>query len=144
LRCAGQAWDVTALVPSSSTLGWGPLRIARSRLRTIMIIAMPIVGGMVSQNLLNLIDTLMVSRLGKEALAAVGLASQLNFLSIAKPISITFGRKTVQVFCTPCMAFARPLWTIYGATNAWHGDHRHRCARRSSNSPKDWGPAPYC
>lgn len=48
-----------------------------------MIIAMPIVGGMVSQNLLNLIDTLMVSRLGKEALAAVGMASQLNFLSIA-------------------------------------------------------------
>jgi multidrug resistance protein, MATE family len=48
-----------------------------------MVIAMPIVSGMVSQNLLNLIDTLMVSRLGKHALAAVGLASQLNFLSIA-------------------------------------------------------------
>lgn len=68
---------------STPTFGWGPLRIARSRLKTIMALAVPIIGGMVSQNLLNLIDTLMVSRLGKHALAAVGLASQLNFLSIA-------------------------------------------------------------
>jgi MATE family multidrug resistance protein len=70
-------------VSDTPTFGWGPLRIARSRLKTIMTLALPIIGGMVSQNLLNLIDTLMVSRLGKHALAAVGLASQLNFLSIA-------------------------------------------------------------
>lgn len=48
-----------------------------------MHIALPIIGGMASQNVLNVVDMWMVSRLGKESLAAVGLASQLNFLSIA-------------------------------------------------------------
>lgn len=48
-----------------------------------MSIAFPIIGGMASQNLLNFVDTWMVSRLGKESLAAVGLASQFNFLSTA-------------------------------------------------------------
>ncbi|ACY18868.1 MATE family efflux transporter [Haliangium ochraceum] len=40
-------------------------------------------GGMGSQNLLNLIDTYMVGRLGTASLAAVGQASALNFASIA-------------------------------------------------------------
>jgi MATE family multidrug resistance protein len=48
-----------------------------------MTIAFPIMGGMVSQNVVNFFDTAMVSRLGKESLAAVGLASQFNFLSTA-------------------------------------------------------------
>ena len=48
-----------------------------------MTIAFPIMGGMVSQNIVNFFDTAMVSRLGKESLAAVGLASQFNFLSTA-------------------------------------------------------------
>ncbi|MEZ4375299.1 MAG: hypothetical protein R3B07_31090 [Polyangiaceae bacterium] len=34
-----------------------------SRLRRILTLALPIVGGMVSQNLLNLVDTFMVGRL---------------------------------------------------------------------------------
>lgn len=72
-----------AHVSRSSTVGWGPLRIERTRFRAIMSIALPIIGGMGSQNLLNIVDTLMVSRLGKESLAAVGMASYVNFLSIA-------------------------------------------------------------
>jgi len=36
-------------------------------------LALPIVGGMVSQNLLNIVDTAMVGFLGDSALAAVGL-----------------------------------------------------------------------
>lgn len=72
-----------AHVSRSSSAGWGPLRIEPTRLRAIMAIALPIIGGMGSQNLLNIVDTLMVSRLGKESLAAVGMASYLNFLSIA-------------------------------------------------------------
>lgn len=71
--------------------GVGPLRIERARLRTIMALALPIIGGMGSQNLLNLIDIFMVSRLGKEAVAAVGLSSQLNFLSIALVIGLGAG-----------------------------------------------------
>jgi len=40
-------------------------------------------GGMVSQNVLNLVDTGMVGVLGDAALAAVGVASFANFLAIA-------------------------------------------------------------
>ena len=53
------------------------------RFKTILILALPIVGGMVSQNILNLVDTAMVGRVGSTALAAVGIASFTNFMAIA-------------------------------------------------------------
>lgn len=53
------------------------------RRSTIAILALPIIGGMVSQNILNLIDAAMVGTLGDEALAAVGLCSMVNFLAMA-------------------------------------------------------------
>lgn len=53
------------------------------RLRRIFGLALPIIGGMVSQNVLNLVDTAMVGRLGEEALAAVGIAGFANFMAIA-------------------------------------------------------------
>ena len=53
------------------------------RFKTILILALPIVGGMVSQNILNLVDTAMVGRVGPTALAAVGIASFTNFMAIA-------------------------------------------------------------
>jgi len=49
----------------------------------ILGLALPIVGGMVSQNVLNLVDTAMVGTLGAAALAAVGMASFANFMSQA-------------------------------------------------------------
>ena len=67
----------------SETFGWGPLAIERARLRQIMALALPIIGGMGSQTLLNLIDTFMVSQLGKDAIAAVGQGSFANFLAIS-------------------------------------------------------------
>ena len=59
----------------------GPL--LDERRRRIFSIALPIIGGMVSQNVLNLVDTAMVGGLGDEALAAVGLGSFANFMSMA-------------------------------------------------------------
>ncbi len=47
----------------------------RQRLHTIRLLALPIVAGMVSQNLLNLVDAAMVGVLGESALAAVGIGS---------------------------------------------------------------------
>ncbi|MFQ5514112.1 MAG: MATE family efflux transporter [Myxococcota bacterium] len=44
-------------------------------------LAFPIIGGMISQNVLNLVDTAMVGVLGDEALAAVGMGSFLNFMA---------------------------------------------------------------
>ncbi len=57
--------------------------VAKDRRARILAIALPIIGGMVSQNVLNLVDTLMVSQLGDTALAAVGLGSFANFMCTA-------------------------------------------------------------
>ena len=53
------------------------------RRRTVARLALPIVAGMVSQNITNLIDTAMMGFVGSTALAAVGLASFANFMCIA-------------------------------------------------------------
>jgi putative MATE family efflux protein len=54
-----------------------------NRAKTIMTLALPIIGGMVSQNILNLIDTAMVSHLGDNALAAVGIGGFATFMATA-------------------------------------------------------------
>lgn len=53
------------------------------RIRTLGLLALPVVGGMASQNVLNLVDTAMVGSLGDESLAAVGTASFANFVAVA-------------------------------------------------------------
>lgn len=58
-------------------------RMTPERRRDILRISLPILGGMLSQNLLNLVDIWMVGGLGSAALAAVGLASFLSFLAVA-------------------------------------------------------------
>jgi putative MATE family efflux protein len=55
----------------------------RTRLRAIADQAVPIIGGMASQNVMNLVDTWMIGGLGRSSLAAVGIASFANFLSQA-------------------------------------------------------------
>ncbi|MEC7984902.1 MAG: MATE family efflux transporter [Myxococcota bacterium] len=53
--------------------------------------SLPIIGGMVSQNILNLVDTAMVGQLGHVALAAVGLGGFANFLAIAFIMGLSSG-----------------------------------------------------
>lgn len=60
----------------------------RSRILTL---ALPIIGGMVSQNLLNIVDTAMVGFLGDAALAAVGLGGFLVFMCQALILGISTG-----------------------------------------------------
>lgn len=62
--------------------------IPADRARRILHLALPIVGGMVSQNLLNLIDTAMVGSVGTAALAGVGLGSFGFFMSFAVLIGL--------------------------------------------------------
>ncbi len=57
--------------------------LERARSARILKLSLPIVGGMLSQNLLNLVDTFMVGSLGDAALAAVGIGSFANFMCIA-------------------------------------------------------------
>ncbi|MCP4504669.1 MAG: MATE family efflux transporter [Deltaproteobacteria bacterium] len=63
----------------------------KGRIRRILTIAVPIVGGMASQNILNLVDTGMVGTQGKAALAAVGLSSFVNFMCVAGLTGLSSG-----------------------------------------------------
>lgn len=49
----------------------------------IFSLALPIIGAMLSQNLLNLVDTAMVGSLGDTALAAVGVGGFATLMSVA-------------------------------------------------------------
>ncbi len=73
----------------ATTPGLGALD--RVRRRRIVALALPIIGGMASQNVLNLVDTAMVGTLGASALAAVGMASFANFLASAFVTGISAG-----------------------------------------------------
>jgi len=63
----------------------------RQRRKKILALALPIIGGMVSQNVLNLVDTAMVGTLGDAALAAVGTGSFANFLAMAFIMGLSAG-----------------------------------------------------
>ncbi len=63
----------------------------RGRRRSILAIALPIMGGMMSQNLLNLVDIGMVGHLGDTALAATGIGSFTNYLAISFIIGLSAG-----------------------------------------------------
>lgn len=63
----------------------------RDRFRTIFLLGLPIMGGMLSQSLLNLIDAAMVGSLGQAALAGVGLGGYANFLAIALVLGLGVG-----------------------------------------------------
>ena len=63
----------------------------RERLERIGQLALPIVGGMVSQVVLNLVDTAMVGVLGKDALAGVGTASFAAFMATALVMGLSSG-----------------------------------------------------
>ncbi len=63
----------------------------RRRLNRIGHLALPIVGGMVSQTVLNLVDTAMVGVLGKNALAGVGTASFAAFMATALVMGLSSG-----------------------------------------------------
>ena len=61
------------------------------RRQRIFGLALPIIGGMVSQNLLNIVDTAMVGFLGDPALAAVGLGGFIVFMCQALILGISTG-----------------------------------------------------
>jgi len=61
------------------------------RFRTILTLALPIIGGMLSQNVLNLVDIAMVGRLGDAALAAVGISGFATFMAVALITGLSSG-----------------------------------------------------
>lgn len=69
--------------------------LPKNRFKTVLTLALPIVGGMVSQNILNLVDTAMVGQVSSTALAAVGIASFANFMAIAIILGLGTGVQTI-------------------------------------------------
>ncbi len=67
------------------------LRLHKQRLQQILALSLPIIGGMLSQSLLNLIDTAMVGALGDDALAGVGVGGYANFMAIALVMGLSSG-----------------------------------------------------
>lgn len=62
-----------------------------TRRQTILRLALPIMAGMLTQSLLNLIDAALVGRLGAEELAAVGIGGYAMFLVSATVFGLMSG-----------------------------------------------------
>lgn len=63
--------------------------VARSR--AVLRLALPIIGGMLSQSLMNLVDAAFVGRLGEIPLAGVGLGGYTMFLVTAVVLGLSSG-----------------------------------------------------
>lgn len=71
---------------SLQTLESGRKRVLQfdvQRMRRVFTLSLPLMGVMLSQNLLGIIDTLMVGRFGDEALAGIGVSSVLMGVFLA-------------------------------------------------------------
>ncbi len=65
--------------------------VSKHRREIIFGLTLPILGGMLSQNVLNLVDAAMVGSLGPAALGGIGIAGFVNFLSTAFFIGLATG-----------------------------------------------------
>jgi putative MATE family efflux protein len=65
------------------------------RRQRILALSLPIIGGMLSQNLFNIVDTAMVGQLGDAALAAVGVGGFFAFACQALVLGISTGVQSV-------------------------------------------------
>ena len=67
----------------------------KARYKRILSLGLPIVGGMVSQNVINLVDTAMVGSLGDIALAAVGTGSFIAFMAVSVVMGLSAGVQAI-------------------------------------------------
>ena len=61
------------------------------RYKKILLLVAPLIGAMLSQNLLNLVDSFMIGRISKEALAAVAAGGVITWLASSIVISLSTG-----------------------------------------------------
>lgn len=85
------------------------------RARTIWRLALPIIGGMMSQNVLNLVDTWMVGQEGAVALAAVSTGGMVNFLAIASMMGLSAGVQALSARRHGARDFAQSAAPLNGA-----------------------------
>ena len=84
------------------------------RRRRILSLGLPIIGGMISQNVLNLVDTAMVGTLGAAALAAVGMASFANFMASAFVTGLSAGVQAISARRLGEGRTDRTAWALNG------------------------------
>lgn len=77
---------MNGLLLVSRLLGIEPQRLTR-----ILSIGIPIIGGMLSQSLINLVDAAMVGRLGETALAGVGVGGYTTFITVSMVMGLSAG-----------------------------------------------------
>jgi len=68
-----------------------PRFLSGSRIKTIFVLAVPILATMLSANLMGVIDTAMIGQLGDAALASVSVASNLFFMTFSLIMGIAAG-----------------------------------------------------
>lgn len=66
-----------------------------NRTRQVLAISVPIIGAMISQNILNLVDAAMVGHLGSAAMAAIGIVGFLNFMAVAIFMGLATGVQVI-------------------------------------------------
>ena len=66
------------------------------RRQRILALGLPIIGGMLSQNVLNVVDTAMVGSLGDIALAATGMGGFANFMAISVVMGLSAGVQAIS------------------------------------------------
>ncbi|MCL6414593.1 MATE family efflux transporter [Aestuariirhabdus sp. Z084] len=67
----------------------------RDRIKRAASLALPIMGGMLSQSILNLVDAAMVGSLGEVALAGVGVGAYLSFLAVSMTTGLSSGVQAI-------------------------------------------------
>lgn len=66
-----------------------------NRQKIIIGLGLPIIAGMLSQSLLNLVDAVLVGQLGEASLAGVGIGGYANFLAISLILGLSSGVQTL-------------------------------------------------
>lgn len=70
--------------------------LSKERSKKIFDLSYPIILGMLSQNLLNLVDIAMVGRLGSESIAATGISGMICFLIQAPILGVSSGVQAIS------------------------------------------------
>ncbi len=86
--------DITTLATSLNTTLFPPV----DRLKAILKLALPIMGGMLSQSLINLVDSAMVGALGSTSLAAAGIGGYAAFVITALILGLSSGVQATTAF----------------------------------------------
>ncbi|MEM9208542.1 MAG: MATE family efflux transporter [Pseudomonadota bacterium] len=85
------------------------------RRQRIFALSLPIIGGMISQNLFNVVDTAMVGLLGNAALAAVGLGGFIVFACQSVVLGISTGVQSVAARRRGAGELDRPIKILNSA-----------------------------